>query len=68
MKAPPNPRFLKSEPNNLNKNMHQYIIYGTLGLRMKFKNLFMSNEEKHGHHFDLPLFFNISMLMQFLAP
>ena len=28
--------------------------------------LFMSDEEKHGHHFDLPLFFNITM--QFLAP
>ena len=26
----------------------------------------MSDEENQGHHFDLPLFFNISM--QFLAP
>ena len=25
-------------------------------LRIKLKTLFMSNEEKHGHHFDLPLF------------
>ena len=33
---------------------------------MKFKTLFMSDEEKLGHHFDLSLFFNISM--QFLAP
>ena len=30
------------------------------------KTLFMSDEEKHGHHFDLQLFFNISK--QFLAP
>ena len=33
---------------------------------MKFKTLFMSDEEKHGHHFDLPLFVNISK--QFLVP
>ena len=33
---------------------------------MKFKTLFMSDAEKHGHNFDLPLFFKISM--QFLAP
>ena len=26
----------------------------------------MSDEEEHGHHFDLPLFFNVSK--QFLAP
>ena len=26
----------------------------------------MSDEKKHGHHFDLPLFFNMSK--QFLAP
>ena len=37
-----------------------------LGLRMKIKTLFMSNEEKHSHHFDLSLFFDISK--QFLAP
>ena len=37
-----------------------------LGLCMKFKTLFISDEEKHGHTFDLPLFFYISM--QFLAP
>ena len=36
------------------------------GSRMKFKTLFMSDEEKHGNYFDLPLFFNISM--HFLAP
>ena len=36
------------------------------GLRMKFKTLFMSDEEKHGDNFDLPLFF--SMSKQFLAP
>ena len=43
-------------------------ICANLGLCMKLKTLFMSDadEEKHGHHFDLPLFFNISM--QFLAP
>ena len=41
-------------------------ICASLGSRMKFKTLFMSGEEKHGHHFDLPLFFN--MLKQFLAP
>ena len=35
-------------------------------LRMKFKTLFMSDEEKHGHHFDLPLYFN--MIKQFLTP
>ena len=39
-------------------------ICASLGLRMKFKTLF--DEEKHGHHFYLPLFFNI--FMQFLAP
>ena len=38
----------------------------SLGLRMKFKTLFMSGEEKHGHYFDLPLFFNMSK--HFLAP
>ena len=38
----------------------------SLGLRMKFKTLFMRGEEKHGHHFDLPLFFNTSK--QLLAP
>ena len=38
------------------------------GVCMKFKTLFnfMSDEKKRGHHFDLPLFFNISK--QFLAP
>ena len=41
-------------------------ICANLGLCMKLKTLFMSDEEKHGHHFDLPLFFNISM--HFLAP
>ena len=25
------------------------------GLRMNFKTLFMSDEEKHSHHFDFPL-------------
>ena len=38
----------------------------SLGLRMKFKTLFMSDEEKLGHHFDWPLFFNMSK--PFLAP
>ena len=33
---------------------------------MKFKTPFMSGEEKHGHHFDLPLFFNMSK--NFLVP
>ena len=41
-------------------------ICASLGLRMKFKTLFMSGEEKFGHNFDLPLFFNMSK--QFLAP
>ena len=41
-------------------------ICASLGLRMKFKTLFMSNEEERGHHFDLPLFLNISK--QFLVP
>ena len=41
-------------------------ICASLGLRMKFKTLFMSGEEKHGNHLDLPLFFNSSK--QFLAP
>ena len=41
-------------------------ICASFRLRMKFETLFMSDEEKHGHHFDLSLFFNISM--QFLAP
>ena len=36
-------------------------ICAGLGLHIKFKTLFMS-----GHHFDLPLFFNMSK--QFLAP
>ena len=30
---------------------------------MKFKTLFLSDAEKHSHHYDLPLF-----LKQFLAP
>ena len=30
------------------------------GFRMKFKTLSMSGEEKHGHHFDFPIFFNMS--------
>ena len=33
---------------------------------MKFKTLFMIDEEKHGHHFHLSLFFNKSK--QFLGP
>ena len=33
---------------------------------VKCKTLFMSDEEKHGHHFDLTLFFNTST--QFVAP
>ena len=33
---------------------------------MKFKTLFMGEEEKHGHNFGLPLFFN--KFKQFLAP
>ena len=41
-------------------------ICNSLGMRMKFKAPFMSGEEKHGHRFDFPLFFKISM--QFLAP
>ena len=41
-------------------------ICTSLWLRMKFLTLFMSDEEKYGHHFDLPLFFNMSK--QFLAP
>ena len=41
-------------------------ICASLGLRMKFKTLFMSDKEKHSHHFDLPLFSNMSK--QFLAP
>ena len=40
-------------------------VCATVGLRMKFKTLFMS-DEKHGHHFDLPLLFNMSN--QCLAP
>ena len=41
----------------------------SLGLRMQFKTLYnyMSDEEKHGHHSHLPLFFNI-IFMLFLAP
>ena len=38
----------------------------SLGLLMKFKTSFMSDEEKHSHHFDLPPFFNMSK--QSLAP
>ena len=41
-------------------------IRASLGLRMKCKTLFMSGEEKHGHYFDLRLFFIMSK--QFLAP
>ena len=37
-------------------------ICASLGLRVKFKTLFMSDKEKH----DLPLFFSLSK--QFLAP
>ena len=45
----------RAEPAG-NKNMHQFGVAQTL---------FMGGEEKHGHHFDLPLFFNMSK--QFLA-
>ena len=41
-------------------------ICASLGLHMKFKTLFMSDEEKHAHHSDLPLFLNMSK--QFFAP
>ena len=41
-------------------------ICASLGLRMKLKTLFMSDDKKHGHHFNLPLFLNTSK--QFLAP
>ena len=34
---------------------------------LKIKTLFMIDEGKHGHHFDLPLFFNITS-KQFLTP
>ena len=53
--------------SKLNENMRQF------GLRMIFKTvktLFMSDDEKHGHHFDLPLFLDniMSNSKQFLAP
>ena len=38
----------------------------SLGFCMKFKTLFMSDEEIRGQPFDLPLFFNMSK--QLLAP
>ena len=49
--------------SKLNENMRQF------GLRIIFKTLFMSDEEKHDHHFDLPLFLdnNMSNSKQFLA-
>ena len=47
-------------------NMKLTRICASLGLRMKCKTLFMSSDEKHSHHFDLPPFFNMSK--QFLAP
>ena len=34
---------------------------------MQFTTLFMSDEEKHGHYFDLPLYF-CYMSKQFVAP
>ena len=37
-------------------------IFASFGLRMKFKTLFMSDEEKHVHHFDLPLFLNVQAI------
>ena len=36
--------------DNSNKNMRRFM-------HMQFKTLFMSDEEKHGHYFDLPLYF-----------
>ena len=42
-------------------------ICASLGLRMKLKTLFMSDEEKHSHHFYLP-FLAFNMLKHFLAP
>ena len=48
------------KPSNEKNNLHQF------GVAHKFETLFLSNEEKHGHRFDLPLFFNMSQ--QFLAP
>ena len=41
-------RVLILQEEDVNKN--------SLALCMKFKTLLMSNEEKHGHQFDLPLF------------
>ena len=64
--------------NSLSRSMQSMASYrfvqtricASLELRMKFKTLFisvfMSDKEKHGHHFDLPLFFLLSK--QFLAP
>ena len=41
--------------------MRQFGVRGWV-----LKPFFMSDEDKYGHHFDLPLFFNLSK--QFLAP
>ena len=50
--------------SKLNENMRQFE------LRMIFKTLFISDDEKHGHHFYLPLFLDniMSNSKQFLAP
>ena len=40
-------------------------ISTSLELRMKFKTLFMSDEEKHGHNFNFFTLFNVSK--QFLV-
>ena len=45
-----------------NKNMRRFGV----ARGVKCKTLFMSDEKKHGHHFELPLFCNMSK--QFLAP
>ena len=41
-------------------------FYNITTKRVAKTTLFMIDEEKYGHHFDLPLFFN--MAKQFLAP
>ena len=52
---------------NITARVIIYVVHNaSLGLHMQFITLFMSDKEKHGHHFDLPLFFNMSQ--NFLAP
>ena len=56
----------KRETQLLGVSIIKTSFYNITTKRVAKTTLFMIDEEKYGHHFDLPLFFN--MAKQFLAP